>query len=135
VVENRVLIYPLGRFSGPQDIPPMLRNDVRQEILQSALSRSERMDAPLVEGSPYLAPYAFSDGETRSLYLVNASLDAVTGVSLRFLETDGAYAVSALPSRGEPSAFCACVSGGRCALDLSIGPMESVLLTFTPAGA
>lgn len=135
VVENRVLIYPFGRFSGPQDIPPMLLNDVRQEILQSVLSRSGRLEAPLVEGSPYLAPYAFSDGETLWLYLVNGALDAVKSVSLRFAKPDGTYAVSALPSRGEPVAFSVSVQQGRCAPGLSIGPMESVLLTFTPAGA
>jgi hypothetical protein len=30
VVGDRMLIYPFGRFAGPQEIPPMLLNDVRQ---------------------------------------------------------------------------------------------------------
>ena len=135
VVENRVLIYPFGRFENPQDIPPMLRNDVRQEILQQALRRSGRLGAPLVEGSPDLAPYAFCEGETRCLYLVNGSLDGTPDVSLRLCGQDGAYAVSALPSRGEPCAFAVCVQDGRCRIPLAIGPMESALLTFSPVGA
>ncbi|MEN6419604.1 MAG: hypothetical protein ABFC73_11870 [Clostridiaceae bacterium] len=134
VVGGRVLIYPFGRFASPQEIPPMLLNDVRQEILQDVLNRSGRLAAPMVEQNPYLTPYAFSDGEAAYLYLVNGSMDAVRGVPLLYANADGEYSISALPSRGEPSAFSASIEQGRCTLPLEIEPMESVLLTVRRAG-
>jgi hypothetical protein len=130
VVENRVLLYPFGRFGSPQEIPPMLLNDVRQEILQDVLTKSGRMTTPMVEGSPYLVPYAFADGDALSLYLVNGALDAVDGIALRMPDQSGAYALSVLPSRGEPCAFTVNVESGRCVLPLVIGSMESALITF-----
>ena len=130
VVGNRVLLYPFGRFGSPQEIPPMLLNDVRQEILQDVLRASGRMTAPMVERSPYLVPYAFSEGCTATLYLVNGALDAAEGIALRMPEQDGTYAVSILPSRGEPCAITLEISDGRCVLPLVIGSMESALITF-----
>lgn len=130
VVENRVLLYPFGRFGSPQDIPPMLLSDVRQEILQDVLSSSCRMTAPMVEGSPYLVPYAFADEDAMYCYLVNGALDAADGVSLRLPEQDGAYALSVLPSRGEPCECSITVDQGRCVLPIQIPSMESALITM-----
>lgn len=130
VFDNRVLIYPFGRFGSPQEIPPMLLNDVRQEILQDVLVSSGRMHAPLVERNPNLVPYAFADGETDSLYLVNGALDAAEEILLRFTGADGAYAVNALQSRGEPLFFTISVERGACVLPLTIQPMESALVTM-----
>ncbi|HQQ40144.1 MAG TPA: hypothetical protein PLR57_01430, partial [Clostridia bacterium] len=134
VVGGRVLIYPFGRFAGPQEIPPMLLNDVRQEILQDVLNRSGRLTAPMVEQNPYLVPYAFSSDDKAHLYLVNGSMDAVCGVPLLWANADGEYSVSALPSRGEPIAFTARIERDRCMLPLEIEPMESVLLTVRRVG-
>ena len=130
VVENRVLLYPFGRFGSPQEIPPMLLNDVRQEILQDVLASSGRMTTPMVEGSPYLVPYAFSDDDALSLYLVNGALDAADGIALRMPEQSGSCALSVLPSRGEPCEFLMTIKQGRCVLPISIPSMESALVTM-----
>ncbi len=130
VVKNRVLIYPFGRFESPQEIPPMLLNDVRQEILQDILTSSGRMMAPVIEKSPYLVPYVFANGDAMHLYLVNGALDAVNGVSLRMPELKGAYAVSVLPSRGEPCALSTDLQNGKYVLPIQIESMESALITF-----
>ncbi|PKM38852.1 MAG: hypothetical protein CVV04_13025 [Firmicutes bacterium HGW-Firmicutes-9] len=130
VVENRVLLYPFGRFGSPQEIPPMLLNDVRQEILQDVLATSARMNAPMVENNPNLIPYAFAGDDAMYLYLVNGAMDAVDGIPLRFPETDGSYKVSVLPSRGEKIEFTIKIEQGRCTLPLKIASMESALLTM-----
>lgn len=130
VVENRVLLYPFGRFGSPQDIPPMLLSDVRQEILQDVLATSGRMTAPMVEGSPYLVPYAFADEDAMYCYLVNGALDAADGVSLRSLDQDGVYTLSVLQSRGEPCECSITVEQGRCVLPIQIPSMESALITM-----
>ncbi|MEN6637170.1 MAG: hypothetical protein ABFC56_15060 [Clostridiaceae bacterium] len=130
VVENRVLLYPFGRFGSPPDIPPMLLSDVRQEILQDVLSSSCRMTAPMVEGSPYLVPYAFADEDAMYCYLVNGALDAANGVSLHFTKQDEIYAISVLPSRGEASEFTIKIEQGRCILPVQIPSMVSALITM-----
>lgn len=130
VVENSVLLYPFGRFGSPQEIPPMLLNDVRQEILQDVLTASGRMTTPMVVGSPYLVLYVFADGDAVYCYLVNGALDAVNGVSLRFPEQDGVYSLSVLPSRGEPSECSIAIEQGKCVLPIEISSMESALVTM-----
>ncbi len=130
VVENRVLLYPFGRFASPQEIPPMLLGDVRQEILQDVLASSGRMPTPMVEGSPYLVPYAFADDDAMYLYLVNGALDTADGIALRMPELSCAYALSMLPSRGEPCEFSITIEQGRCVLPVSIQSMESALVTL-----
>jgi hypothetical protein len=130
VINNRVLIYPFGRFDSPQEIPPMLLNDVRQEILQDVLTTSRRMTVPMIERNPYLVPYAFSDTEATYLYLVNGALDAVDDVPLLFPEEDGSYTVSVLPSSGEAREFTVKVEQCRCVLPVQIQSMESALLTI-----
>lgn len=130
VSQNRVLVYPFGRLGSPQDIPPMLMSDVRQEILQDVLAQSGRMTVPMVEGCPNLAPYVFADGEADYLYLVNGALDAADGISLRLPVATGTYTLSVLPSRGEPRAFTIQAQNGRCVLPIQIDSMESALITM-----
>ncbi|MEZ4628255.1 MAG: hypothetical protein R2912_09315 [Eubacteriales bacterium] len=130
VMENRVLLYPFGRFGSPQEIPPMLLNDVRQVILQDVLAASGRMNTPMVENNPNLVPYAFADDDAMYLYLVNGAMDAVDGIPLRFPEMDASYTVSVLPSRGEASKFTIKIEHGSCVLPLTIASMESALLTM-----
>ncbi len=134
VVGNRALIYPFGHFESPQDIPPMLLNDVRQEILQDVLAVSGRMNAPMVDGNPYLVPYAFDGGETAHLYLVNGAMDAVNGVSLRLCGLCGTYSVSILPSRGAPVVLTLRLGCERCMLPLTIEPMETALVSMRRIG-
>jgi len=130
VVENRVLLYPFGRFGSPQEIPPMLLSDVRQEILQDVLTASGRMTVPIVEDSPNLAPYVFADDDAMYLYLVNGAMDTADGIPLCFPEQDGAYALHVLPSLGEPSKDTIEIEQGRCILPVQIHSMESALLTI-----
>jgi hypothetical protein len=84
----------------------------------------------MVEGDPYLVPYAFSGTDADYLYLVNGALDAVDGVSLRQSCEDGAYTADLLPSQGQTASFTFSVTHGRCRLPVSIGSMESALLTI-----
>lgn len=134
VVNNRVLVYPFGRFSGPQDIPPMLLNDVRQEILQDVLAASKRLHVPMMEENPYLVPYAFCEDETLYLYLVNGAMDAASGVSLRLCEPAGTYAVSILPSKGASEVLTLRLDGEHCMLPFTIESMESALLSMRRIG-
>ncbi len=136
VINNRVFVYPFGRFVSPQDIPPMLRNDVRQQVLQDALLSSGRLDAPMVLDSPDLAPYVMFDeaGGTLYVYLVNGSLDDVERVSLRFpAQSDRALCVRVLPSSlGDAERTQeATVPDGLCTLEMRIPSMESALLIFS----
>ena len=112
----------------------MLMNDVRQEILQDVLAQSGRMTVPMVEGSPNLVPYVFAHDEAAYLYLVNGALDAADGVSLRCCSLSGTYAVSVLPSRGTPAALTLRLGRERCMLPLTVGPMESALVTLRRIG-
>ena len=108
----------------------MLMNDVRQEILQDVLAQSGRMTVPMVEGRPNLVPYVFAHDEAAYLYLVNGALDAADGVSLRLAQESGVFALSLLPSRGEPCAFTIQLENGRCTLPIQIESMESALITM-----
>ena len=84
----------------------------------------------MVEGSPYLVPYAFADEDAMDCYLVNGALDAADGVSLHFAKQDETYAISVLPSRGEPCECSITVDQGRCVLPIQIPSMESALITM-----
>lgn len=130
VVDGRVFVYPFGNFSSPQDIPPMLLNDVRQELLQDVLAASRRLDAPMVCGAPYLAPYCMDDGGRTCLYLVNGALDAVDGLVLHVGGGARTVRVAALPSDDHEVHFAAQVRAGMCRLPLAVAPMESVLLVL-----
>ena len=128
VVDGRVFVYPFGNFSGPQDIPPMLLNDVRQELLQDVLAASGRLDVPMVCGAPYLVPYCMADGGRTCLYLVNGALDAVENIVLHVGGGARTVRVAALPSDDREVHFAAQVRAGMCKLPLAVAPMESVML-------
>lgn len=127
VVNGRVLVYPFGHFSAPGNIPVMLQNALRQEILQDVL-RAAGADFPMVAGFPYLEPhYIIKDGE-EYLYLINGSSDTVCSVKLT---------VSGLPAQvqcrhcicnGEETTLqCDPVEGGS-QLHVAIRAMETVLV-------
>lgn len=128
VVDGRVFVYPFGNFSSPQDIPPMLLNDVRQELLQDVLAASGRLDAPMVCDAPYLVPYCMADGGRTCLYLVNGALDAVEKIVLHVGGGARTVRVAALPSDDREVHFAAQVRAGMCKLPLAVAPMESVML-------
>ncbi len=130
VVNDRVLLYPFGHFESPQDIPPMLRNDVRQELLQDILARCDKADFPMVVGSPYLTPYCMKHGNALYLYLVNGAFDEAPEIKLANLP-DGRYCITADGSDGLQCKITISVQDGVCTLPVCIGSMESVMLTLT----
>lgn len=82
VVNQRVMIYPFGRFGGyPTTIPCMLWNALRQELLQDIVS-SAGATFPMVKDSPYLEPHYLETKEGNYLYLINGSMDSVEQVRL-----------------------------------------------------
>ena len=125
LINGRVFLYPFGRFPSPIDIPPMLLNPVRQELLQDALLR---MGAkfPLVQGAPYVAPYVWKDGKKRGVYVVNASTDGIEALSLRNV---WAKRVVAFDSRTKTvQAFLTQPDKDGVRLALSLPSMEAVML-------
>lgn len=81
VVNEKVMIYPFGRFEEPLSIPPMLMNSVRQAILQDILLKAEAK-LPLIKNSPYLEPYMFKSAEFNYLYLINGNSDDVEKIEI-----------------------------------------------------
>ena len=78
VVEGRVLVYPFGRFGGPLELPPMLFNAMRRDLLHQVL-REARAPFPLVRGAAWLEPYCFErERGGLAVYLVNGSADEQT---------------------------------------------------------
>jgi hypothetical protein len=157
VADGRVLIFPFGSFGSPTDIPAMLFNPMRRDLLQAALSarwgREARVSAregerggeqtafPMLEGAANLIPYAYRQGAEWFLYLVNAANDPAENPVLRLprppaqVASADAGATSAIASwafKGCEAPFEPC-GGGRWRLRLSIPPMEAVLLQWTEA--
>ena len=129
VVENRVLVYPFGRFENPGVIPPMQLTSLRRELMQDAVAAFGALDAPMVTGGAYLQPYCTADEEHIYCYLVNASLDAVPSVTLDM----GRYrlvSASVLTSDCRSAELAAVPEGERTMLPLSIPPLDAALLTL-----
>lgn len=125
LVKGRVFLYPFGRFPSPIEIPPMLLNTVRQEILQEALLKMGA-DFPMVQGAPYAAPYTWQDGKNRGVYLVNASTEDIETLSLRNV---WAKRVVAFDSRTKTvQAFLTQPDKDGVRLALSLPSMEAVML-------
>ena len=125
LVKGRVFLYPFGRFPSPIEIPPMLLNPVRQEILQEALLEMGA-DFPMVQGAPYAAPYTWQDGKNRGVYLVNASTEDIETLSLRNV---WAKRVFAFDSRTKTvQAFLTQPDKDGVRLALSLPSMEAVML-------
>ncbi len=129
LVEDRVLVIPFGRADPLAPPPPMLRTTVRQQLLHGVI-REWAPDLPSAVGTADLAVYAFDTVDGLALYLVNGSLDAIDRPRLRL----GSRAVSAVwadPSSGVPGPVEFASRDGLCTLELSIPPMETVLLRFS----
>ena len=127
VVNGRALVYPFGNFESPVQIPPMLLNTVRAEILQDVL-RAAGLELPMVENSPYLEPYCFADeaGGT-ALYLVNAATDPVDCVRLAGLPA-GPLTVWRSEKGGEAERVFVRHTKTGAAVDLPLNSMETMLL-------
>ncbi|MDO5435786.1 MAG: hypothetical protein Q4G19_05405 [Clostridia bacterium] len=128
-VNNRVILFPFCHFDGPQDIPPMLRNTLRQELMQDMLRRCGA-GIPMVIGHPDLVPYSFRAEEGTAVYLVNASMDDAHGICLETAEE--VLSVSAISSRGEDRRNVPFRrENGRIMLaDVTLPPMEAILIVL-----
>ncbi|MDR1061109.1 MAG: hypothetical protein LBL83_07855 [Clostridiales bacterium] len=158
VANGRALIFPFGSFGGPTDIPAMLLNPMRRDLLQEALAARGPAPVafPMLEGAANLIPYAYRRGAEQFLYLVNAAGDPAEDPVLR-LPAPPAGSARAGAASGSPGAageapapagaaaraiaswapegfapFEPC-GGGRWRLRLTIPPMEAVLLSWSDA--
>lgn len=81
VVNEKVMIYPFGRFEESLSIPPMLMSSLRQEVLHDILENADS-DLPIIKNAPYLEPYMFCSDEVNYLYLINGSSDNVEKIEI-----------------------------------------------------
>lgn len=125
VVNGRVMVYPFGRLEA--GVPPMLRNRVRQEILQDVLLRAG-FSLPMVRDAAYMEPYCFRNGEALALYLINASTDDAGDVVLTACPDGQAEAISSQDADGR-TLSPAPVPGGV-ALGLPVGSLETVWMQW-----
>lgn len=127
VVNGRVLVYPFGRFESPVQIPPMLLNEVRAEILRDVLSRTG-LHVPMVEGAPYLEPYCFANEERdMALYLIHAASDPVERVSLAGMQA-GPLTVWRSENGGRAEEIVSRPTKAGAVVDLPLNSMETMLL-------
>lgn len=127
VVNGKVLVYPFGHFSAPGDVPVMLQNALRQEILQDVL-RAAGADFPMVVGCPYLEPHDIvKDGE-EYLYLINGSSDTVCSIKLTIPGLPETVPCRHCICNGEETTLqCEPIDGGS-ELHVAIRAMETVLV-------
>lgn len=129
VVNDRVLIYPFGNFESPTQIPPMLLNTVRAEILRDVLCRVG-LRWPMVQNSPYLEPYCFAFGaDGIALYLINASTDTVEHIHLTDAPVGPITVWRSEDGGHSQQVFARRVKNGAM-IDLSVNSMETVLLAW-----
>lgn len=133
VVDHKVMIFPFGHFEGPSDIPPMLLNQLRQEVFTDIISNLWQADFPVVTGEAYLEPYSYHDGDASSLYLVNGSSDASKKITVKL----GKAAVFSdcivyRSERTTPEHIDVTKGKGEneWVLPLTISPMETALVTY-----
>ncbi len=118
---GRVLVYPFGHFAEPLDIPPMLLNTMRAELLHEVLQQAGAR-FPVVQNQPYLAPYCFEKNGKAYLYLVNAALDDVSTAQISGLGEGECYIYRSCDEMAMPMGQ----NGEMCAVN--IPAMETALL-------
>lgn len=134
VVNGKVLIYPFGNFASPTDIPPMLLNRLRQEILCDIFVKANA-PFPIVQDVPYLEPYCFQNEGSTDVYLVNGSMDDVKQIRMHLPQICGKAEIIQSnweESGSKPLSFT--VQRGEAVLDAEIPSMESALMRFSCAG-
>ena len=125
LVKGRVFLYPFGRFPSPIEIPPMLLNPVRQEILQEALLEMGG-GFPDGAGGAVCGAVHLAGRKNRGVYLVNASTEDIETLSLRNV---WAKRVFAFDSRTKTvQAFLTQPDKDGVRLALSLPSMEAVML-------
>lgn len=132
VVGGRVLVCPYGRFNTFPEMPAMFLNNIRQAVLQGALSRAKDVEIPpMVLSQPYLTPYYYKMDDAFALYLVNASTDDAEKVRLRLPEGCAFRSIIAYSSldNGESRPVYS-REEQELTISLPVRSMESVLLLF-----
>ena len=120
---------PFGNFESPTQIPPMLLNTVRAEILRDVLCRVG-LRWPMVQNSPYLEPYCFAFGaDGVALYLINASTDTVEHIHLTDAPVGPITVWRSEDGGHSQQVFARRVKNGAM-IDLSVNSMETVLLAW-----
>lgn len=123
VIDDRIWVMPFGRFDPLGAVPGMLRTRLRQELLQQVLAG---WDPALVflRGAADIVVYSYPDEAGQVLYLLNGSLDPLAGPRLRV----GDWVVSRVRSVLEESDVGFAIDGDELVLDLTLAPLEAVLL-------
>lgn len=133
VVDGKAFILPFGHFDGALDVPVMLKNRVRQEVLHTVLAGAP-LGAPIAQGGPYLACYAFAGADgSLAAYVVNGAQDPVDALRLAGAPA-GEVTVLASESPGAAPGRARVDAGGRLEGPLRLGPMESVLIRWAAPG-
>lgn len=135
LVGGRVMVFPFGNLESPTEIPPMLLNPLRQQILQGVLAEAMRETSaagafPMILGAAHLTPYAYADGKNRALYLVNAYSDPVDAINLWLPCSPKGEAAWHTSGGGRDAASFAPHADGSFCLPLGLKPMETALLTW-----
>ena len=132
ILDGRVILFPFGHFEAPNEIPPMLQNQVRRLILQNMLLRCG-LNVPTVFALPHLFSYCYRQDHGFSLYLVNAASDETGVISLLCPFQPEKITVSASDKEGEriiPFSY----EGQLLTLNMSLAPMETALIELTQTG-
>ncbi len=123
VVDERVLVVPFGRIDPLEGIVPMVRTTLRRELMQKVLAHWDP-SLTMLDAAADVAVYSYRDGQTRVVYLVNASLDTLLRPRLRVPGTR----VHADPSDGSATPVASERSGDILTLAMELRPLETVVL-------
>lgn len=123
-------LYPFGNFEQPLSVSGMLRNSVRQGIMQEALTEMTCAVSvfPYVVEEPYLMPYVYTWEKGYYIYLINASTDHVDDIKL--LLNKKVTEIFAYHSDKEEEVQARFTQeGGFVRIEAGVLSMESVLIT------
>lgn len=133
ITDERVTVWPFGRFGASPEPPPALLNNIRQAMLQAAIAGAgARYSAPpMLEGAPYLFPTFYELENGFALYVVNASTDGAD--SLRVNPCGRAVANITVLRDGskQPEEVPFAREDGVLVVQTALSPMECALLYFT----
>ncbi|MFD5224270.1 hypothetical protein ACFWHT_01475 [Microbacterium sp. NPDC058342] len=131
VVDDRVLILPFGWVPAASDIPRMLLNPARAELVQGFLR--SRASLPMLPGQPFVHPYAYGGDEW--IYLVNASSDDSPRIVIDTSRDVQTVSVDASHEQGARRAAWHRDGDDRIVIDVALPSWEAVLVNLGTAPA